>query len=247
MSVLPPGFDPAITPIFPPPPGVVSNFDNPQSRTPALDTATAFISTFVVLFTCARLSAKFAFARSQLGIEDVFCVLGTALSLAYAGIGMWLFHLGLGRHGWDTRLVEAIEHLNQLTNGARAINIVYGVAMVFTKLSILCLYFRLFQVSHRARIWIHVGIVGTILTHIIGTILFSINGSPKTPKDNMRYVNRLSTIQLGVSAANLVGDFYVLLLPVMEVWRLQLNRCRKIGVLAIFCTGLFACVAGTGL
>ena len=37
---------------------------------------------------------------------------------------------------------------------------------------------------------------------------------------------------------NVITDFYVLILPISMVWHLQLSSKRKIGVIAIFLTGL---------
>lgn len=44
----------------------------------------------------------------------------------------------------------------------------------------------------------------------------------------------------------MVSDFTILLLPIVEVWRLQMSRQRKIGVSAVFATGLLyvCCVYG---
>ena len=36
----------------------------------------------------------------------------------------------------------------------------------------------------------------------------------------------------------MVSDFTILLLPIVEVWRLQMSKHRKIGVSAVFATGL---------
>lgn len=37
---------------------------------------------------------------------------------------------------------------------------------------------------------------------------------------------------------NVVSDFTILLLPIVEVWRLHMSTHRKIGVSAVFATGL---------
>ncbi|KAL8721246.1 MAG: hypothetical protein Q9225_002023 [Loekoesia sp. 1 TL-2023] len=231
---------PSPTPLLPPPPGVTPNFVNPVSRAPAVHAANAAVTVVMLLFVLARLFAKFAYARSQLGWDDVCCVMGTISSLAYMGLVTWLFHNGLGLHAWDTRLDVFLEKMRMLTMGTKAIKVLYGVAMIFTKFSILFLFFRLFQVSRRASIWIHIGIFSTLLTHVIGSILCITAGTPTDPDSDARYVNRLNVIQLSLSAANVAGDCYVLLLPIIEVSRLQLDQRRKLGVLAVFSTGLLS-------
>lgn len=43
---------------------------------------------------------------------------------------------------------------------------------------------------------------------------------------------------------NIVSDFTILLLPIVEVWRLHMSTQRKIGVSAVFATGLlYVCCA----
>lgn len=232
--------DPSLTPLLPPPPGVTSNFVNPVSRAPAVLAANAVVTAVMLLFVLARLFAKFAYARSQLGWDDVCCVMGAISSLAYMGLVTWLFHNGLGLHAWDMPLDVFFEKIHMLGMGTKVINVLYGVSMICTKFSILFLFFRLFQISRRASIWIYIGIFSTFLTHVIGSIFCITAGTPTDPDSNDRYVNRLNVIQLSVSAANVAGDCYVLLLPIIEVSRLQLDQRRKLGVLAVFSTGLLS-------
>ncbi|KAL8933699.1 MAG: hypothetical protein Q9216_006247 [Gyalolechia sp. 2 TL-2023] len=213
-------------------------FTDRVSRAPDAISANAVITAVLLLCVSARLGAKFAYAKSQLGWDDVFCVLGTMTSSAYMGVTTWLFSSTLGLHGWDISLDDFDEARNRLTVGAKGIMVLYGVAMIFTKLSILCLFFRLFRVDWHARVWIYIGIAGTLLTHVVGTILSITAGAGRDSNGNTRHLQRLNHVQIGISAANVVGDFYILLLPLIEVSRLQMTRSRKFGVLAVFSTGL---------
>ena len=47
-------------------------------------------------------------------------------------------------------------------------------------------------------------------------------------------------IQLAItlSAINIVTDFYILFLPIPAVWRLQAPLGKKIGISAVFLTGI---------
>ncbi|KAL9009493.1 MAG: hypothetical protein Q9173_005480 [Seirophora scorigena] len=58
---------PSSTPALQPPPGVTLNFVNPASRTPGVLVATAVITAVMLQFVLARVYAKIACARSQLG------------------------------------------------------------------------------------------------------------------------------------------------------------------------------------
>ena len=233
----PPGLDLSLTPVIPPPPGVTPDFVNPVSCATDVLAASAVATALMLVFVSARLYAKFAYARSQLGWDDVFCVMGVTTSMVYIGFSSWLLHSGLGTHTWDISLERFFDVTNVFTIGTKAMNVVYAIAMIFTKFSIFFLFFRIFQISRRARVWIYIGIIATLITHIIGVILYLTAGSPSSPESNIRYVERLKVIQVGVCTANIVGDFYILLLPLIEVSRLQMKISRKLGVSAIFATG----------
>lgn len=43
---------------------------------------------------------------------------------------------------------------------------------------------------------------------------------------------------LASGAVNIISDFLILLLPMLAIWRLQLASKRKLGISAVFATGL---------
>lgn len=109
--------------------------------------------------------------------------------------------------------------------------------MIFTKLSILFLFLRLFSPSRKARIWIYIGIIMTLLNHIFRSTLTITICMPSDPLDFSRYIGRLNILELVTSVINLLSDFYILLLPFFVVSKLQIHQNRKLGVLAVFSTG----------
>ena len=48
----------------------------------------------------------------------------------------------------------------------------------------------------------------------------------------------LAAMLISVAAVNAVSDMTILVLPVYQVWRLQLSTAKKIGVSGVFSTGL---------
>ena len=44
-------------------------------------------------------------------------------------------------------------------------------------------------------------------------------------------------VGIAQGVGNIIGDFYLLLLPIPVVWKLQSSLQKKIGVMAIFLTG----------
>ena len=109
------------------------------------------------------------------------------------------------------------------------------------KMSILLLYHRLFSVDRTIRYLIWVGIV----LQVIGYGAFTgcaiglevICSDAKKAETNTFCVNNYK-VTYTQSLFSVVTDFYVLLLPMGVVSRLQLSFRRKIGVILVFMTGL---------
>lgn len=119
--------------------------------------------------------------------------------------------------------------------------IIFPVAVLFSKISILLLYLRLFKIDRPLRVNIYVGLVVMIFFHTamigvgIGTVIKCVGLSANTSK----FCNDASgSIQLCQSAFNIVSDFWILLLPMPLLQKLQLPRSRKIGLYFVFGAGL---------
>ena len=110
--------------------------------------------------------------------------------------------------------------------------------MIFTKLSILFLFFRLFSPSPKAKVWIYIGIAMTLFTHVVGTILAITLCTPSDPIGYSHCASRLDILDIVISSLNILSDFYILILPLFVVSKLQIRRNRKLGILAVFSTGV---------
>lgn len=64
-----------------------------------------------------------------------------------------------------------------------------------------------------------------------------------TPLSDEKCLFDGQTAELAICSINSVVDIVLLVLPILLISRLQLDRKKKIGVIAIFLVGLFACVA----
>jgi hypothetical protein len=132
-------------------------------------------------------------------------------------------------------------HARQLTSST----IAYAAVILSVKLSILLLYRRVFSIDHFINIGTLIGIVGVMILHIpyIGTQMYTVI-SCATPSSliNNNFCSHLYTINVSQSGANLVTDFYILILPLPRIWGLKLEMHRKLGLCAVFAAGLVACV-----
>ena len=120
----------------------------------------------------------------------------------------------------------------------------YGPTMFFIKASILVLYLRIFSPLWRVRLLIYLGIAIILLTNAIISILFaallaSRNGQPYIVQYNApQFVENAENLTLASAIINFISDLYLLWLPMPLVWNLQLTRKRKLGIIAIFLTGI---------
>lgn len=164
-----------------------------------------------------------------------------------------MFHTGIGAHQWNVRVTvflnnnnikvpdSRIASIEELTNNKmlKAVNFLYGPMMISTKLSILLLYFRLFNPNKSVKSWIYVGTVTTLLNHVVGTILAITLCLPSDAMGFAKCSNKLNVLDIVISVINIVSDFYILILPLFVISRLQMKRQRKLGIGAVFATGLW--------
>ena len=122
----------------------------------------------------------------------------------------------------------------------KAISLVYGPMIFLVKLSLLLLYYRLFSRNKTIRYLIYFGIAFQALFYLASIGVYSASEATCTKgaiaQADLYLEEWIFTVVSGVF--NVVTDFYVLILPIAVVWRLQLAPRRKIGVIGIFLTGL---------
>lgn len=122
-------------------------------------------------------------------------------------------------------------------------NSMYGIIMLFAKLSLFLLLLRLFGKLRWMRILVYIGIVFNTLYSVACFIAFWVMCAPPYGESWTLYLDSpkcIQTIQLGYtqSSLNIVCDFYLLLIPIPAVMGLQLPLKKKIGIILVFMTGL---------
>jgi hypothetical protein len=121
-------------------------------------------------------------------------------------------------------------------------NILCPAGLGFIKLSFFLLYMHLFAPSSglKTAIWIG-GSVSTVFYTLIVILTFIF----MTPRPGETFAEHTAThlttkqVQMSVplAAIGVFLDFYILILPLVGVWRLQLPTRRKFGVAIVFMTG----------
>jgi hypothetical protein len=119
----------------------------------------------------------------------------------------------------------------------------YGPTVFFAKLSLLLLLLRLFSPDRRTRLLVYFGIVCTFIYYMT-TVTISV--ALCAPRHGENWPQALLSSRCAKAMVmtyvqgifNIVSDFYILILPIPVVWKLQLPFRRKIGLCGVFMMGL---------
>lgn len=142
---------------------------------------------------------------------------------------------------WDIPLIRITASIMKANLSAQCL---YALASIFTKSTLLILYLRLFAPSKRAVLLIWAGLAIVVVSHVAicvaqVKVLVPKPGASwfKTARGSS-VQNKATKIVAAQGIISIVTDFYVLCVPMSSVWALQLPKARKVGVAAIFGTGL---------
>ncbi|KAF1998244.1 hypothetical protein P154DRAFT_604186 [Amniculicola lignicola CBS 123094] len=233
-------------PMAPPPPGIVPNFTNPDSR---VDLAIGLCSTIVgimVFFVALRMYIK-GFVTKAIGLEDWACLCAAILNFGYAAvIYLVLIGGGVGVHAWDLQMGTVMKkpYFQRLI----ASQSIYPIVVLFTKLSVLLLVYRIFKANNVAKYLCWLGITICTLFYTTTFILTLVWCAPKPGGDPMVSAsasscqddaNLVSSIQAGF---NIGSDLYLLLIPIPPIMKLKTTMAKKVRIAFIFALGLLATV-----
>ncbi|KAF2185803.1 hypothetical protein K469DRAFT_631712 [Zopfia rhizophila CBS 207.26] len=224
---------------MPPPPGKVSNFDHPENRDQEIIVVNAVFLTLMILAVAMRFFVRRT-ADSKVGWDGLMCIIAALASIAHSGLMISSLSIGYGRHLWDIRAITLTQEKALRMN---QISMTYVIAVGFAKLYVLLLYLRFFKVIRFTAILIWFGIVFNILFFlaflgvVIGQALKCI-GLGALTNPFCGNVNKATAIQ---AAINVFLDFYILFIPLQQVYSLKVTTRKKLGVAAVFGVGSLAC------
>lgn len=167
------------------------------------------------------------FIHKKIGTDDVLTVVTLGLQAAYVALVDNMALHGNLRHQWDITLANYMEILN-LQNRTGVVQI---FALMFAKLALLALFYRIF--SPRAMYkWLIIATgVAIIITYLVFAFIFI-------------FVKAATNLQVLLNTNNALGivgvlsDVGIAILPISAIFSLNLPLSKKIGVGAIFGTGM---------
>ena len=223
-------------PVLDPPPGVVANLQNPYSLQKYDILCQTICLTIVTTLLCIRLYTKWRVLHS-LGRDDWTSIVAYSGLITYGAIFFATDYYGDGRHLWNVTVRNFI-HYAFLINASA---VVYSVTILFAKLSILLLYLRVFSPARRVRFAILAVILANAAFYIIAVFVEIFQCSPRKkiwlPWIEGKCINQVRA-QIAAAVWNTLSDFVILILPLNTVRALKIKKSAKIGMIAIFATGL---------
>ncbi|KAF1845979.1 uncharacterized protein K460DRAFT_312988 [Cucurbitaria berberidis CBS 394.84] len=195
------------------------------------------------LFVAARLGQRLT-KRSGFGMDDYMIIVALICSGLLSLTECQAVVYGYGRH-WTSLPHDSRMTARKWFYGA---NIMYKVVLMFNKISVVCLYYRIFSVSTRYfRIVCHVmngWIISSGLAFIIATVFQctpvaafwdrSIPGF-KCFKNEPWWISYATT--------QITTDFMLLAMPIRQILLLSMGRAEKLGICLVFGTGAFVTFA----
>ncbi|KAL1859228.1 hypothetical protein Plec18170_002344 [Paecilomyces lecythidis] len=200
---------------------------------------TALVMVLVAsVFVGARIGARIYTGR--VGLDDATIIAALACSAVLTATINMAVVSGYGRHLSDLTVTQKRKAFEWFYIA----QVFYKLVLGFTKISIVWLYLRIFitrsfQITGRIFLaLITIWAIGTILATILQCI--PIQASWDKSIENPRCINK-DDFWYAFAATNTITDFAIFVLPIYPAMKLQLNKREKIGLLAVFAMGAFAC------
>ncbi|KAH8686414.1 hypothetical protein BGZ61DRAFT_454454 [Ilyonectria robusta] len=177
----------------------------------------------------------------QLWWDDWVILFSAGWNLVVVGFIFAMYSCGMGIHA---DLVDP-KDIVMMAKWLVVAEILYAFNLGWTKLSLLLMYYRIFRVPYFKKMaWI----VGTFVMAWVVTITF-LFVFICIPVEKLWYphlpghcINQVGT-WIANAASTILTDFIILLLPLRPIWRLQLGKGEKFGLMVAFGLGFFVVFA----
>ncbi|KAF5487146.1 hypothetical protein CGCS363_v013249 [Colletotrichum siamense] len=211
-------------------------------RNEAKVTSLAMFGVATVFFAC-RLAVK-VLRFSSWGFDDSLMVVAYAFLIPFIVLIQCMIPQGLGLDIWAL-------NENQITSFLRlllAVQTHYIFILAIIKASILYFFLRIFPDKwFRRAVWVtlaydlFVGFIFIVLSFVQRqpTWLIWEGWRDKDPRGVVLDLNKLGLAHGGM---NIALDVWMLVLPLTQLYKLNLKLRKKLGIMAMFCVGIFLTV-----
>ncbi|KAL4877905.1 hypothetical protein BJY04DRAFT_230323 [Aspergillus karnatakaensis] len=183
------------------------------------------------------------FRVHKVGADDYLIVAAMVVTIGMGVMNGFHIAIGTGQHleylDLEVVLIPTLKHWY-------AYQLVYPITVGLVKFSILAQYYRIFEVKNFRIQVIVVGVFVMIYTIVcIFVNAFECHSKPWRAWDPSfpEGCNNLPAAYFSTAAITIFTDLVILVMPLPQIVKLNLNRRRKYALIAIFLTGTFASAA----
>ncbi|KAK2880119.1 hypothetical protein FQN49_000533 [Arthroderma sp. PD_2] len=228
------------------PPGVIPNFENPQTQVPVIiGVGSAFLVLACFCFFI-RIYTRIAISKTWKW-DDLTITLGFLFSLVYFGATVNGCVNGIaGRHTWEIHLDKLLGNASLYQNYLTVIMATPALGLI--KLSLFIQYYLLFKVRRYVRISVYIGATLSGLFYIATSVTAFVMSSPWPGESILEgtlswHYLKFAEFSIPTGIIGMLVDLVLLILPMPAVWQLQLSTSKKIGIILVFMTGGLAVAA----
>ncbi|KAI1407099.1 hypothetical protein F5Y13DRAFT_134916 [Hypoxylon sp. FL1857] len=199
---------------------------------------TIILNLLATVFVGLRLYAR-NFRGVQFQFDDYILVVALIFDHAQLIDEGIMVRFGLGING-ETVMATYPGGVSYFLQTFFAVQLVYSCLSPLTKISLLALYYRIFYVSRTLRIavWIMTGLLVSWGIGVFFTSIFTCD--PIRGFWDLTIGAKCIDSALffeAITIPNIILDVATVVLPIREVWKLQMGRDRKLAFTAIFFVG----------
>ncbi|KAL6922737.1 hypothetical protein FSST1_000011 [Fusarium sambucinum] len=214
------------------------------------DTATSDRAAIIAILILALVAITLRFAaravqRTRVHLDDWIIVLGTILVGGTAGLAIAGGFYGAGKHIWAVEM----DDLQQIYKILFAYTFLYSASCAVIKISILLFYQRIFPSTE---LFFRVSIIfGYFLSFSYPVVVWVTMGNACRPFEHFwtQFAGTkgscidINTFFLALGIVNMINDFYILLIPIPQIFQLQMSLRKRLGITGIMMLGSFVCAA----
>ncbi|KAF2708714.1 hypothetical protein K504DRAFT_502736 [Pleomassaria siparia CBS 279.74] len=228
-------------PAAPSPPGITSNFDNPDNYKVDNIILHSVVLLFVTIAVVVRVYTR-SVVKKTFGLDDYFAVLSWALTMTQSILFAYVTRLGFGMHLWDIRASDTL-YLFKIFSVALK---VYMPTILAVKLCLLLGYHRVFHIDRKAKYAIWAGVVANTAFYVAFFLIDLFRCKPMAaawnPTITAKKCIAYEFFPWATGVFNIISDFYILLIPMPIIFHLNMSLAHRTRLIAIFGLGFFTCI-----
>lgn len=232
-----------ITPALEPPPGVESNFENPNNTVQTWNIITQSLCIgLTTIFFVLRMYTR-VLVQKTVNLEDYLCLAAWIGGIGYNVTALMMGKYGGGLHQWDVPK-QNLESFSQTVYGTM---VMYGPVALATKTAILLLLVRVFAPFKKLVLFTKI-FLGILVAFYLPVFFVKICICTPVPhywkKEALpgKCLNERALI-LADAFVSVASDVIILVLPIIASWSLHMSTQKKLRVVGLLGAGGLACGA----